>query len=285
MKYFYFFISNVPNRYIYLLYSFLFIYGPLPGQDIYVERKAEKDSFVLYLVNETYMPLYVKVTAKENVPADSRVYSDFVLPGKVDPAKIMTIPLLSPEDTLWLKEENFGNIRLHSGDPLHTTPDATYLYGLPFQKKKSYKLIQGFNGKFSHQEPPSRYALDFDMPQGAQVCAAREGVVVRVKEDSNEGGPSPKYRGKDNHVVILHEDGTLGYYVHLQYEGALVEAGDRVTRGQVIGLSGNTGYSTRPHLHFVIRKPTKDGPIAIPFVFDEYENKKLKVGKMIKRKQ
>ncbi len=122
-------------------------------------------------------------------------------------------------------------------------------YRLPFQKGETYRVSQGYEGRWSHRGQ-DRYAIDFAMPEGTTVCAAREGIVVDLKESSKTGGPDKKYRDEDNYVSITHADGTIGEYHHLQYEGVLVEIGARVTVGQSIGLSGNTGYSTLPHLHF-----------------------------------
>ncbi|HLK58385.1 MAG TPA: M23 family metallopeptidase, partial [Chthonomonadaceae bacterium] len=52
-----------------------------------------------------------------------------------------------------------------------------------------------------------------------------------------------------NYVVVKHEDGTFAEYLHLKKDGVLVHLGDRVTPDQPIALSGNSGYSTEPHLH------------------------------------
>ena len=258
-----------------LLLLLLCLSGMMPnsfllGQKVEVEHELEADSLVFYLVNYSYMPLYITVNVNDRTPADSRMYSDFVLPAKGERAKFLVVPVLQPSDTAELLQGSFGKVQLQHGDPLTVKPDGGFQYGLPFQRKKSYKLIQGFKGSFTHNKPNSMFALDFAMPIGDEVCAARAGRVVKVKEDSKEGGPSAKYKGKDNHVVVLHEDGTLAYYVHLQYEGALVEEGQEVALGDVLGFAGNTGYSTRPHLHFVVRKPTLEGPVSIPFRFQEY---------------
>jgi len=127
--------------------------------------------------------------------------------------------------------------------------DTSYVYALPFSTGRSYRLMQGYFGQFSHKE---RVALDFNMKRGTKVCAAREGVVVRVKQDSDRGGWNKKYRPYGNNIVIQHPDGSRAGYWHLQKNGALVNVGDTVKRGQVIGLSGKTGYAFQPHLHFIV---------------------------------
>jgi murein DD-endopeptidase MepM/ murein hydrolase activator NlpD len=71
-----------------------------------------------------------------------------------------------------------------------------------------------------------------------------------------------------NFVLIAHEDGTLGEYMHLAPSGVLVHAGDQVTRGQPLALSGNTGFSSTPHLHFQVLTAGTDGLSAQPFPFE-----------------
>ena len=127
--------------------------------------------------------------------------------------------------------------------------DTSFVYTLPFEKGRGYRLMQGYFGRFSHRE---RVALDFNMKRGSKITAARSGVVVRVKEDGDRGGWGRKFRPYGNHVVIQHEDGTRAGYWHLQKDGALVNIGDTVKQGQVIALSGKTGYAFQPHLHFIV---------------------------------
>lgn len=127
--------------------------------------------------------------------------------------------------------------------------DTSYVYDLPYEAGKRYFIVQGYFSHFSHIE---RAALDFKMKRGTKICAAREGVVVRVKEDGDRGGLNKKYRPYGNNIVIQHPDGSRAGYWHLQKDGALVNAGDTVTKGQVIGLSGKTGYAALPHLHFLV---------------------------------
>lgn len=129
--------------------------------------------------------------------------------------------------------------------------DTSYVYGLPFEPGTSHRVIQGYFGPFSHQE---RAALDFKMARGTKILAIREGVVVRVKEDGDRGGWNRKYRPYGNNIVIQHPDGTRAGYWHLQHNGALVNVGDTVQKGQTIALSGKTGYTATPHLHLLVWK-------------------------------
>jgi len=127
--------------------------------------------------------------------------------------------------------------------------DSSYVYDLPFENSKSHLLVQGYFSRFSHRE---RAALDFKMKKGTKICAARDGIVIRVKEDGDRGGWNRKYRPYGNYIIIAHSDSSRSGYWHLQKNGALVNVGDSVKQGQVIGLSGKTGYAIFPHLHFLV---------------------------------
>lgn len=127
--------------------------------------------------------------------------------------------------------------------------DTSFVYALPFPEGKKYRVIQGYFSRFTHKE---RAALDFNMKRGDTITAAREGVVVRAKEDGKKGGLNRKYRSDGNNIVIQHADGSRAGYWHLQHNGALVNIGDTVKKGQPIALSGKTGYAFVPHLHFLV---------------------------------
>lgn len=134
--------------------------------------------------------------------------------------------------------------------------DTSFVYQLPYEKGHAYRVVQGYFSKYSHK---NRAALDFKMKKGTGIIAARGGVVVRVKEDSDKGGWSKKYRPFGNLIVIQHTDSTRAGYWHLQYNGALVNMGDTVKQGQLIAKSGKTGYALLPHLHFITWKYAKNG--------------------------
>jgi murein DD-endopeptidase MepM/ murein hydrolase activator NlpD len=131
--------------------------------------------------------------------------------------------------------------------------DDAYLYRLPYAKGESHRVSQGFNGSHTHKGR-SAYAVDFAMKTGTKIYAAREGVVVKTKSNSNRGGNSKEFRSSGNYVTIAHSDGTLATYYHLKQKGVVVKIGQKVQRGSHIAYSGNTGYSSGPHLHFAVFK-------------------------------
>ena len=90
--------------------------------------------------------------------------------------------------------------------------------------------------------------------------------MLRVREDSDEGCGDPSCSNLANYITIDHGDGTVGLYLHLQYLGAHVEVGDEVVGGDVIGLSGNTGWSTGPHLHLEFRDLYRQ---SVPIRFED----------------
>jgi len=142
--------------------------------------------------------------------------------------------------------------------------DHFHVYSLPFEKDKSYFVVQGYESMFSHK---GDYAIDFKMKQGTKVMAARDGIVVFVRESNSEGGMKKKHVGKGNGITIRHNDSTHAHYWHLQHNGALVSIGDTVQQGQLIGLSGNTGFSAFPHLHFEVTRQTRISREDFPVLF------------------
>jgi murein DD-endopeptidase MepM/ murein hydrolase activator NlpD len=134
--------------------------------------------------------------------------------------------------------------------------DTSFVYSLPYETGISPLIVQGYFGKFSHKE---RAALDFKMKRGTKILAARGGIVVRIKEDGDKGGWSKKLRPYGNMIIIEHADSSRAGYWHLQKNGALINVGDTVKQGQVIGLSGKTGYTAFPHLHFLVWKFSAKG--------------------------
>jgi len=126
-------------------------------------------------------------------------------------------------------------------------------YWIPWSPNLRFTVGKTVGGAKSHTGN-WHFAFDFRLPSGTPVRAARDGSVIRVVEEFNRGGTEKRFKKRANLVYILHADGTIARYLHLKQGGAQVDVGDRVVAGDLIGFSGNTGYSHNPHLHFdVIR--------------------------------
>lgn len=160
-----------------------------------------------------------------------------------------------------------GNFRLQldavPGQPGVVAED--HLYRLPFLHDR-IRVDQGPGGEFSHHDLQNLHAVDFALPAGTPILAAREGVVMQVEEGFDVAGTEQAdFAERTNFVRILHRDGSMAVYAHLRHGGALVRPGQQVTTGQRIGISGNTGFSTAPHLHFVIQVNRGMQLVAVPF--------------------
>jgi murein DD-endopeptidase MepM/ murein hydrolase activator NlpD len=124
-----------------------------------------------------------------------------------------------------------------------------FTYQLPYKKGESYKIVQGYGGWFSHN---GIAALDFEMPIGTPILAARAGVVYGFKDNNTESGITASFKNKANYIMIKHNDGTIGCYWHLKQNGVVKKQGT-VKQGEIIGYSGNTGLCVQPHLHFSVK--------------------------------
>jgi murein DD-endopeptidase MepM/ murein hydrolase activator NlpD len=158
------------------------------------------------------------------------------------------------------------NFHARFGDP--TARPTSYVYGLPYHKQ-TFAVLQGFHGAFSHRGS-NEFAVDFDCPVATPVVAARPGVVVVTNDAAQGSGTTPEFLDykRTNFVLVLHDDGTLGEYMHLSPSGVEVAPGQHVDRGQRLALSGNTGYSSTPHLHFQVMTASDDGVANRSFPFE-----------------
>jgi murein DD-endopeptidase MepM/ murein hydrolase activator NlpD len=144
----------------------------------------------------------------------------------------------------------------------HGYPDqATSPYRLPYEVGHGYLVGQGncsLTGPTHFPSSVYKYAYDFLMPIGTPVTAARAGIVIDVESRFFD---STRIVGQENYVFIRQDDGTVARYLHFTHNGPRVSIGDHVAAGQLIGLSGDTGNSLSPHLHFDV-VPCADGSYA-----------------------
>ena len=143
---------------------------------------------------------------------------------------------------------------------LEAAPDPAALYRLPWLDGRSFRVEQAPGGPLtSHDTPETRDAIDFSMPEGTPVLAARGGIVFSTVASYSAGGKDKSLEDKANIVRVMHADGTIGNYVHLMRDGVAVAVGERVDAGKLLGFSGNTGYSSGPHLHFSVTRIVRAG--------------------------
>jgi murein DD-endopeptidase MepM/ murein hydrolase activator NlpD len=169
-------------------------------------------------------------------------------------------------------------------------PERKIIYSkvsLPFCKGRSFKIVQGYNGRFSHYEVYSRYAIDLNLKINDTICAADDGFVVGVIKDYIVGGNDKRLKEFANWITLYHpHSGLFTQYVHLKYNGSLVKVGDFVKQGQAIGLAGLTGWTSGEHLHFNVLIPITNMIFlkSVPIEFIEhYNGKDLKVNDIVKK--
>ncbi len=143
------------------------------------------------------------------------------------------------------------------GAPKKAAAAKAKRWGRPLQGRYALSATFGRGGTmWSHKHS----GQDFAVPVGTKVKAAAAGVVV--KAGGNGGGDGPAY---GNAIVVKHARGTYSQYAHLSR--IQVKVGQRVAAGQRIALSGNTGNSSGPHLHFEIRTSPNYGSAVNPVAF------------------
>ncbi len=236
---------------------------PAVTQWVKLEKSGDKNSPDFYAINQYPGPIEVAVDWEEHQNAVSAppLPRHFVVgPGKSD--TLFNVKAASKSQS-WRISLKYQYV---IGEPL---PDyvGTEVYYPPIAPDSRYQITQGFGGKFSHEDEQNRYAVDIKMPEGTPIYAARSGMVLEVQNDYFKSGPLQAYADQANSVRILHDDGSMAVYAHLELEKAQVAAGERVNAGDLIAYSGNTGFTTGPHLHFAIQVNRGMELVSVPFQF------------------
>ncbi len=217
------------------------------GSDVYVNNRLGGPLEVnVGLTEATNVMALPELPITQLVPARGRVLISRIEPGAGQVASYAVGMTAMP------------------GDPT-ASPDST-VYALPFDEDSGWEIGQAFHGGFSHSDEQNRYAVDLIIREGTPILAARDGVVMQVESAFDRAGLNKKkYAERANVVRVLHDDGSMGVYAHLKENGVYVRVGQRVTIGQQIAASGNTGYSSGPHLHFCVQVNRGMRLVSIPF--------------------
>lgn len=241
----------------------------------FIQFKTEKDSLYVISKNHLPSPLYIKAIDRES---NEEVFKQL----KANEESVILSYSNKKIDTNWvLKKFKFSG---YYGIYPFKSYDTSHVYTFPFLKGYSSKIIQGYDGDFSHQGDFSANTIDFKMKVGDTITAARDGIVVKVSQDNYKQGRTEKYKDFANFIMLYHKDNTFSQYVHLKQYGSLVKVGDSIKSNQPIALSGFTGWTTIPHLHFGVYRPSKNGLVSIPVNLDSINGKTLKRGQTIIKK-
>ncbi|MGE8497417.1 MAG: peptidoglycan DD-metalloendopeptidase family protein [Pseudomonas sp.] len=227
-----------------------------------LETKRHEAGETLLVRNDLYAPVQIELKFEQvdNAVGVPDAPINWVLP----PRTTIRLATLAPRDTSQPLRYT-PKLRYALGDP-RLVPTQQH-YPLPW-RGGPFRLTQGANGKYSHFTPKGRYAMDIAMPEGTPIVAARSGVVVKTENEQTGRGNNPS----GNYVRILHDDGTMGVYLHLMKGSVKAREGRRIEAGDMIARSGNTGNSTGPHLHFVVQRNVGLALESIPFNFNQPVN-------------
>lgn len=230
----------------FLLLLWLYSFSVFAQEQVILTYEPTKTGYKIYAQNKEFIPVTMVVHFQMKNLKIKQEKNFYVIPAQSEKKLIAE---MSVEDNrfpyqftytyLW----NYGDFSIDKV--------SEHVYDLPYQVQQRFRVMQGYNGTFSHQ---NEYSLDFDMPVGTGITAVRDGIVVKIEDRNSQRCIQKECAQFNNYVLIFHEDGTFSEFSHLDKEGVLVKPGDKVAKGQLIAKSGNTGWSTAPHLHLVIFK-------------------------------
>lgn len=236
-------------------------------QQVWLLQSGEERKPQFYIRNDYPGPVEVEVifSEQENARSTPELPQRFV----IEPGQSQTLFEVGGIDQS-LSWHYTLKYRYTIGSPLAQYA-AGESYLPPIAPNASFQISQAFGGSFSHTDEQNKYAVDIAMPIDTPVYAARAGMVVEVENDFFKGGTNKAYGAKANSIRILHDDGSMAIYAHLELEKAQVYPGLKVIAGQLIGYSGNTGFSSGPHLHFAVQINKGMALVSTPFKFTTWD--------------
>lgn len=230
-----------------------------------ISTERASDGVTFTVTNRRPFPITVTLTVDtknlRSDEADRSRYEVTEVLHQQGSRQLLKLQRVNPNKRFWYDEAFYWT----PGDLNAQHADVSYLK--PFAPGQRFPIVQGFGGRYSHSGA-SKFAVDFAMPVGTPVHAARGGIVIDFTEKYRRGGASRRYAPYANYIIVLHDDNTTGEYFHLKQFGVEVELGQRVEAGELIGYSGNTGFSSLPHLHFAVYRARPFGNFeSLPFQF------------------
>ncbi len=271
------------KRSIYLIaiLKYCFLFSQEYHFKLYYQKK--EDTITVLMDNNDPYPYSFEFSEQpkgENMRSVGEHFKkQYVIEGNTFKQKLAQFVPLDNQKPFVIKDISFFKVkepffRMSVGNLWKEYYDSDYVYDLPYVKREKFLLSQGYDGWQTHQ---NQNALDFKMPEGTEILAARGGYVIGLKQSSNIGCPDRSCAKDGNFVKIIHSDGTIAEYYHIRMNGAKVKFGDKVEKGQIIALSGNTGWSDGPHLHFMCYLPKPKGKnISIKTLFRVDDGEKVK---------
>ena len=220
--------------------------------DLKVTHEFTGDGLVFTARNRYYAPMELALEF-QSISGVDYPHPDEVLRWLVPARSELVLLELASLGTLETPSVRYRFVYL-PGDPAAVHASGAS-YRVPYSVGTSYPVTQTFPETITHVTRDSMHAVDLAMPVGTDIVAARDGIVFDVASTNFAGGTdAEQYARLANFVRILHDDGTFAVYAHLNWNSIRVRPGDRVTAGQYIADSGNTGFSSGPHLHFAVQK-------------------------------
>lgn len=216
--------------------------GVVRGSLVASLRKLVDNTWLAYRFMDAYvldfnLPRILKRGAKFSLTFEKKYDGDhFVKYGEITYTSLEINDVMVERHFLSFKDGGvFIDARTdHEDRPLYAPVDYLHISSL-FQPRRLHPIKRRYQ---------AHMGIDFALPTGEEIYAAQAGEVVRAGRN----------RASGNYVVIRHANGLETYYNHMAHLADDIEPGVHVKNGQVIGYIGCTGYCTKPHLHFAVKK-------------------------------
>lgn len=229
-----------------LLIFLIFTFSSYAENNVKIYYEKNNNGYSVYADNREYCQTTVKIhfeVTNLNISGGNDQY--YIIDPLKEKQLLTTLSVKDAKKAYGFKytyKSNLGNHNLEKYD-------SDFIYDLPFSKSYSFKVHQGYNGDFSHQD---QNALDFTMPVGTEIKAVRDGVVIKVVDENSKNCGEESCKKYNNLIIVNHSDGTFAEYTHIRKGGSIVNVGETIKKGNTIAYSGNVGWSTGPHLHLEI---------------------------------